>query len=400
MKPVSLHSADSKNTAIRQKILALCVSEGDYSIAGLSKETGASVPTITKLIGELIDEGYIRESGKIGTSGGRRPSVYGLDSNAGYFIGVDASKNHVSLAATNFKGSILDYRDDIPFCLEGTEEAMQALCSLLDKYTASLGIDKDRILAYGLNLTGRVNCETGHCFSYFLGEDKLPAPILEARLGAPVFIENDSRAMTYGEYLCGMGNNVKNMLFLNVSWGLGMGMILDGKLNYGKSGYSGEIGHFPFLDNGIICQCGKVGCLETGASGLAAHRIFMEKLREGKASLLSSKYARGEEITLNDILDALADEDVLAIESVEEIGSTLGQAIAGLINIFNPELVVIGGWLSVAEEYLMLPIKSAINKYSLSIVSKDTVIKFSKLGRKAGPIGACMLSRSKILGLV
>ena len=91
---------------------------------------------------------------------------------------------------------------------------------------------------------------------------------------------------------------------------------------------------------------------------------------------------------------------MLAIESVEEIGATLGRAIAGLINIFNPSSVTIGGWLSVAEEYLLLPIKSAINKHSLNIVSKDSVVKFSKLGKKAGPIGACMLSRSRLLGLI
>ena len=96
----------------------------------------------------------------------------------------------------------------------------------------------------------------------------------------------------------------------------------------------------------------------------------------------------------------MAEEDVLAIESVEEIGSALGRAIAGLINIFNPELVVIGGRLSTAEEYLMLPIRSAINKHSLNIVSKETEIKFSKLGKKAGPIGACMLSRSHLLGIL
>lgn len=400
MKNMFLNNSDGKNTAIKQKILGFCVNDGDYSIAELSKETNTSIPTITKLVGELIEDGYLKELGKIGTSGGRRPSIYGLNPDAGYFVGVDVSKTHVSLAVSNFKGSIIDYKDDLPFCLESTEQSMYDLCAFLKKYTDSLKIETKDILAYGLNLTGRVNRETGHCFSYFLGEDMLPADILEEKLGAPVFIENDSRAMTYGEYLCGMGDNVKNMLFMNVSWGLGMGMILDGKLYYGKSGYSGEMGHFPFLDNGIICQCGKVGCLETGASGLAVHRIFMEKIKEGKASLLSEKYARGGEITLNDILEALAEEDVLAIESVEEIGSTLGRAIAGLINVFNPKLVVIGGRFSIAEEYLMLPIKSAINKYSLNIVSKDTVIKFSKLGKKAGPIGACMLSRSHLLGII
>ena len=206
--------------------------------------------------------------------------------------------------------------------------------------------------------------------------------------------------MTYGEYICGGANKEKHFLFINVSWGLGMGMIIDGKLSYGKSGFSGEIGHFPLLDNGIICQCGKIGCLETGASGSAVHRIFLDKLKAGKVSVLSEKFTKGQEITLDDILDALAEEDVLAIESIEEIGSTLGRAIAGLINIFNPELVIIGGRLSVAEEYLMLPIRSAIHKHSLNIVSRDTVVKFSKLGKKAGAYGACMLSRSHLLNLL
>lgn len=400
MKGPFLNHTDGKNLAIKQQILSLCISEGDYCISDLSRETGTSIPTITKIVGELIDDGYLKEMGKIGTSGGRRPSIYGLNPDVGYFIGVDISKSHVSIAISNFKGTLADYMDDIPFTLESSEKSIVSLCDLIKKTVKKTGIDDGKVLSYGIDLTGRVNRENGYCFSYFLGEDKPLAPIFEKHLGAPVFIENDSRAMTYGEYLCGMGNNAKNMLFINVSWGLGMGMVLDGKLHYGKSGYSGEIGHFPLLDNDIICQCGKIGCLETGASGLAVRRIFLEKLKEGKVSVLSPKYSNGEEITLGDIIDALSEEDMLAIEAVEEIGNTLGKAIAGLINIFNPELVVIGGRLSTAEEYLMFPIKNAINKHSLNIVSKDTVIKFSKLGKKAGPIGACMLSRSHLLGIL
>ena len=400
MKSSFLNNPDGKKTIIKQKILSLCINEGEYSIAELSKETNTSIPTVTKLVSELIEEGYLEDLGKMGTSGGRRPSIYGLKASAGYFIGADISRNTVSLAVSNFKGSIIDYQDDIPFTLESTEQSMDELSGLLRKYISKLGIDEDSVLAYGVNLTGRINHITGYSFSYFMGEDKPLASMLEDRLKAPVYIENDSRAMAYGEYICGVASNEKNMLFINVSWGLGMGMVLDGKPHFGKSGFSGEIGHFPLLDNDIICQCGKVGCLETGASGLALHRLLMDKLKEGKASILSSKFSAGDEITLDDILGALTEEDVLTIETLEEVGSTLGRAIAGLINIFNPDLVVVGGRLSVAEEYLMLPIKSAINKHSLNIVSKGTVIKFSKLGKKAGPIGACMLSRSHMLGLL
>ncbi len=116
--------------------------------------------------------------------------------------------------------------------------------------------------------------------------------------------------------------------------------------------------------------------------------------------MLSDSFKKGEDISLDAILDALAEEDVLAIEAVEETGTVLGRAIAGLINIFNPELVIIGGRLAVAEEYLLLPIMNAVKKHSLNMINKDTAIKFSKLGRKAGAVGGCMLSRSKLLGLL
>ena len=400
MNGTFLSNIDGKNAILKKEIIALCINEGDYSIADLSKELNTSIPTITKLVGELIDEGFLVDMGKQGTNGGRRPSIYGLNPSAGYLVGTEVGRNSISVAVTNFKGHIIEYHEEVPFTLGNSEDSFRNMCKHITEILEKSEIDPAHVLSYGFNLSGRVNNKTGYCFSYFIGEDRPIATFLQNELGRPVFVENDSRAMTYGEYICGAANDEDNMLFINVSWGLGLGMISDGKLSYGKSGFSGEIGHFPFLDNDQICHCGKTGCLETGASGSAIHRIFMEKLNDGRASLLSDHYAEGKEITLNDILNAVNEEDVLAIEVVEEIGSTLGKAIAGLINIFNPELVVIGGPVSKVKEYLLLPIKSAIQKHSLNMVNKDTTIKFSKLGEKAGPIGACMLSRSKLLGLI
>ena len=395
-----LNNTGGKNAILKKQIIALCVNEGDYSIADLSKELNTSIPTITKLVGELIEDGFIVDMGKQGTNGGRRPSIYGLNPSAGYFVGIDVRNNDIGVAITNFKGQIADVTVEFPFCISNTEESLRELCKIVKEHLVRSNIPAEMVRAYGINLTGRVNHETGYCFTYFIGEDRPIGAFMEDELGAPVFVENDSRAMTYGEYICGVANNEKNMLFINVSWGLGMGMIVDGKLSYGKSGYSGEIGHFPFTDNNQICHCGKTGCLETAASGSAIHRMFIEKLQEGRASVLADAYKNGEEITLYDILNAVAEEDVLAIEIIEKTGVTLGRAIAGLINIFNPELVVIGGIVSKAKDYLLLPIKSSIQKHSLNLVSKDTAIKFSKLGQKAGPIGACMLSRSRLLGLI
>ena len=395
-----LNYTESKSSAIKQAILGKFINEGTDSIAEISREIGVSIPTITKLVGELIEDGLIEEVGKLGTTGGRRPSIYGLNPSAGYIVGVEIRLHHISMAITNFKGEIIDFQEDIAYTLENSEESFRAFCIFLKNLVDKTGIDRTKVLAYGFNLSGRVNNETGYCFSYFIGEDRPVSQVFKEELGAWVFVENDSRAMTYGEYICGIGNNEKNMLFLNVSWGLGMGMIIDGKLSYGKSGFSGEIGHFPMLDNNHICQCGKTGCLETGASGSAAHRIVMQKLSEGRASILSDTLKKNGHISIDDIIRAVNEEDVLAIEVIEEIGRTLGRAIAGLINLFNPELVVIGGKISEAKDYLMLPIKSAVQKHSLNMINKDTTLKFSKLGKKCGPIGACMLSRSKMLGLL
>ena len=391
---------DGKNSSLKQTIIGLCINDGDYSLADLSKELDTSIPTTTKLVGELVDDGLLVEIGKLGTNGGRRPSIFGLNPSAGYFVGVDIRRKFIDFAVTDFKGSLIDYRDKVEFTVQNSEDSFREMCRMLKKELLETGINPDKVLAYGFNLTGRVNNETGYCFSYFIGEDKPIASVLEAELDKPVYVENDSRAMTYGEYICGTSNGVRNMLYLNVSWGLGMGMIVDGKLSYGKSGFSGEIGHFPLLDNNCICHCGKMGCLETGASGSAVYRIFMDRLKEGRTSTLSDKFNRGEHIHMEEILAAVNEEDVLAIEVIEEIGTTLGRAIAGLINLFNPELIIIGGLISETKEYLLLPIRSAVQKHSLNIINSDTTLKFSKLGKKAGTIGSCMLSRSKLLGLI
>lgn len=400
MKNFFLNCSESKNFLLKKKILGLCVTEGRYSIADLSRELNTSIPTTTKLVEELIEEGFLEDLGKMDTNGGRRPNIYGLKASAGYFIGTDVRRHHISIAIADFRGNIVDYIDSIPFKVESSADSFRNLCSIIKDNIRKSGIKEEEVLAYGLNLSGRVNNETGYCFTYFIGEDRPIASLMEEELGGRVFVENDSRAMTYGEYICGVGKNEKDMLFINVTWGLGMGMILNGKLLYGKSGFSGEIGHFPMLNNDQICQCGKRGCLETGASGYAAHRILMERLAEGRASILADKFHSGQEIMLEDILMAIEEEDVLAIEVIEEIGGVLGRAIAGIINVFNPELVVIGGKMAGAREYLMLPIKAAIQKHSLNIINKDTKIKTSRLGEKGGPIGACMLSRSKVLGLL
>ncbi|MBR1569692.1 MAG: ROK family protein [Bacteroidales bacterium] len=400
MRKTFLEKKDNKNTLLKKNILYLSIEEGEHSIAALSEAIGASVPTATKLIGELIDEGFMVDMGKSGTSGGRRPSIYGLNPEAGYFIGVDIRNSHATIAVTDFKGGLLSFKDDIPFKMERNEEAVHRISSMLRTFFSDENIEWNKVMALGISFPGRVNPVTGYSNSYSFDESRTISSILEEDLGVHVVLENDSRAMTYGEYLGSMGKE-KNVLFVNVSWGLGMGMILNGKLYFGTSGYSGEFGHFPLLDNGQMCRCGKIGCLETGASGSALVRMIGEKLQSGRASSLAGKYRAEGRVNLNDIFEAIRNEDILAIETVEKIGTNLGKGLAGLINIFNPELVVIGGKLAVAAgDYLMLPIRTAVKRHVLNIANQDTTIRITDLKRTAAPIGAALLSRSRILGIL
>lgn len=395
-----LNDTNSKNASIKRDILRHCIKKDCFSISDLSKELNISVPTITKLVGELKDDGFVKDEGKLGTSGGRRPSIYGLDPDAGYFLGIDVARHHFHIAVTNFKGELIHFIQDIEFVLQANQESFQSMGRLIKDEVTRIGVPWIKVLGCGISLSGRVNPEKGYSLTYFVSDDIPLTEQFQKELHVPVTIENDSRAMTYGEYMSLGKEADKNMIFINLGWGLGMGMILDGELYYGKSGFSGEIGHFPLLSNDIICRCGKVGCLETGASGSALHRMIVDKLKQGRKSSLSKSFEKKGEIELEEILQAIREEDVLAIEGIGEIGETLGRGIAGIINIFNPGLVVVGGRLIVGNDYLILPIRTAVNKLSLSRVSSDTKIKLSTLDRKAAGIGNCLLSRSKLLGLM
>lgn len=400
MRDTFLSRRDSKSTIAKKTILNLCIKYGNHSIAELSKKLNMSVPTVTKLISELIQEGFMIDLGKLGTSGGRRPSIFGLNPDAGCFVGVNIGDKSVSIAITDFNGKVLVSDSNIEFEMTADETSLHRICNTIRMYFSAHAMDWGQILACGISLTGRVNPFKGFSSSYSFDVEHSIVGILSEDLGVPVVIENDSRAMTYGEFLDGAVKKEKNVIFINVSSGLGMGVILNGSLYYGKSGYSGEFGHFPLFNNDVICRCGKVGCLETMASGWALRRKIVEQLNAGRASLLGKKFRAGEEITIDDVLLAVKEEDVLAIEALEEVGNSLGRGIAGLINIFNPELVIIGGTLAKAGDYLMLTVRSTVKKLAQNIVNQDTNIKFSKLGSLAAPIGAAMLSRSKLLGLM
>lgn len=394
-----LNHFNGRNSFLKHLILENCVYDKRFTLADLSREYDTSIPTASRIVTELINDGYVKEVGKMESTSGRKPVIYGLNPDAGNFVGVDVKKDYLSVAVTNFMGEMIFCKENIRFTLAATEDSCRRMCTAVQNCLKASNVDLSKIRSYGFIFSGRVNCTSGYCFSYFISDDKPIAGILEKELGLPVYVENDSRAIAYAEYMSSESPE-KTFLVFNVSWGLGLGMIIDGKLGYGRSGFSGEIGHFPLFDNKRICRCGKIGCLETEASGSALHRIVLEEMAAGQPSILSKKFKSGGDISLNDILDAADAEDTLVIESIERVGKALGRAIAGMINLFNPGVIVIAGSLARAHKYLMNPIKSSVNKLALAIVSSDTSIMVTRLGEKAGSIGASYIAKVKMLGII
>lgn len=392
--------AEYKNSLLKKSILAYLASSGEATIADLSKELNISIPTATKLVTELKEESYLTDHGKIETAGGRRPNVFGLCPHAFYFLGVHVRRSSIEFVLVDFKGNVINKKEDAHFVLENTPEAFEHVCEATEKFISGGEVPKEKIIGIGMSLSGRVDANNGYSYTYFNFNETPLTDVLQERLHIRSYIENDSRAMMYAEKIFGVVKDEKDVLFLNLGRGVGVGMMFDNKLYYGKTGFAGEFGHIPLFDNEIICHCGKKGCLETEASGIALEKMFLARMNAGETSVLSEKRDHGQDILLYDIIKAANNDDVLSISLISEIAEKLGRGVGVLINLFNPELVIVGGSLSLAGDYLMLPLKTAINKYSLSLVNKDTKFRISRLGDNASVIGVAMLVRAKILNVI
>jgi glucokinase-like ROK family protein len=385
-----------KNKSLKRSIISYLDANGNAPISDLSRELKISTPKITNLIAELRKDGLIKDYGKVNSTGGRRASVYGLVAEAGFFLGIDVKSYYINIGLLDFNKNLVNFKEKIPYQLQNTKESFKLLMKTIESYITSLHIRRNKILGMGINLSGRINHTTGYSYSFFNFQEEPLAKVIEAELGIPVTLENDSRAMAYGEFCCGVVMQEKNVLFVNMDYGIGLGILIDGKVYYGKSGFGGEFGHIPFFNNEIICHCGKKGCLETEASGLALLRNIRDQIQKGTSSQLSHKHKQLEKLTLYDVVDAANQDDMLAIEMLAQVGEKIGKGLAVLINIFNPELVILGGTLAETGDSIRLPIRSALNKFSLSLVNNDTMVRMSKLEERAGVMGGCLIARNKV----
>lgn len=339
--------------------------------------------------------GYVNEYGKQETGEGRRPILYGLNPDSGFFVGVEIKENFVNLGLMNFRGDLIELDDNVPCLINNTMESIDELCTLVKNFIEKTEVKHDKILNVTFCISGRVNSESGYSHTLYNFLESPLTNTLSEKININVSIENDTRAFAYGEYMKGMVSGEKDVLFINDSWGLGLGIIIDGELYRGRSGFAGEIGHMHVFNNDILCHCGKKGCLETEASGSALQRIVKQRIEAGESSILTKK--EGDIFTLDNIIDAINDEDPLCIDVIEKIGRNLGETVANLINIFNPELVVIGGVMARTGDFLLQSVLTSVRKYSLNLVNKDTRLCLSKLRERGGITGACLLARKVVL---
>ncbi|WP_300904915.1 ROK family transcriptional regulator [uncultured Alistipes sp.] len=401
----NLHEDDAmkgiihKNSLIKRSIIAHMAVHGESTLSELTRELHISVPTMTKLVQELVDENIVSDLGKVETPGGRRPNIFGLASSAIYFAGVNVGRDGMTFLITDLQNNIIKEHQDPSFELQDRPQCLERICASIEEFIATCGIDRSKILGLGVCMTGRVNPDTGRSYKFFTSSEQSLRELFEERTGIRVLLENDTRSRCYAEYTCGRSKEESNVLYLHMGRGVAIGIVVDGKLYYGKSGFAGEFGHIPFFNNEIICSCGKKGCLETEVSGIAIEEKMRQQIERGVNTILKEQYDRQKSIHIDDIIAAAKHDDTLSIELIEEAGEKVGKAVAFLINTFNPETVIVGGNLAAAGDYVMLPLKSATNKYSLNLVYKDTKFRVSKMSENASAWGVAMLIRNKVIGL-
>ena len=228
--------------------------------------------------------------------------------------------------------------------------------------------------------------------------DKPVAEVFRDKFGMEVLIENDAKARAFAELRFGLAHGRRNVLAIHLDWGIGLGIIVNGKLYKGRDGFAGEFGHLPMVDNGILCKCGKQGCLETIASGTAIARMAKEGLSAGRSSFLQELNINTQEnIEIRTVVQAATMGDQYSISILANVGHWLGKGFAYLIQIFNPELIILGGRMSEAKQFILPPIQQSIQIFCNPELGNEIEIKVSELGSQAGIQGVAALFLEHIL---
>ncbi|MDR1531678.1 MAG: ROK family protein [Clostridiales bacterium] len=341
----------------------------------LAEDSGLTFMAIQKIVEELISLGLVRQDAYQDGHVGRKAVTYTIDENYGYTVGLYINILKTRAAVMDLHSNVLSIRE-CDLCATDDDPAVLAdkFINMLDAVIEASGVPRARILGVGIGAPGPLSRAEGRIFTppYFTALRHMPLKkIISDKLGLPVLVHKDANAVTMGEYWHGAGVGRSSMIYVDADMGIGSGFIVDGRLYEGANFMAGELGHIIMDPNGPVCSCGGKGCLDTLASGLRILREFREAV--------AGRYSGcPDEITISQVLKAGGAKDPTAVAIINDAAHMMGLAISTLINIFDPEVIVIGGILvELYEPYF-------------NIVKETTLLrKFS--GRRENDIIPAML---------
>lgn len=385
-----------KKYLYKKIILKLLYQKGQLSNPEICRLTNMSSPSVQKLLRELAADGLVREEGVGPSYGGRKPALFGIKPDARYLLGIKIGQNSSQVAVFNMKNELCSDIHTFARPLQSTIDFINQLSDFSNEIYIKQVSEPEKLLGIGLAIPGLTDPEKGISHSYFRDLDDSVQHLFESRFSRPVFMDNDARVMTVGELEFGAARKKSHVLCLNIGSGIGMGIILDGRLYRGNSGFAGEFGHIKMIEDGELCICGKRGCLETVASGRALEKKARKEISAGKISGIRSMIDTADEITVNTVIKAARQGDQYSIDLLQELGEYLGRGLAILIHVFNPEAIIIGGQLAKADQFIIDPIQQSLNRYTIPQIKSDTLITTSGLGEQAAVWGAMALAMRNI----
>lgn len=361
----------------------------------IAKITRLSGATVTKFIDNLIQTGLVREDGYSVSEGGRRPTLLKLVPEAGFVVGIDLGASNLRAVVVNLEAEIVAKIVKKTSPNEGREKVFKRMIETVYEVIDASGVDKDKIKGIGIGISGVIDHQRGVCLfcPNIKGWENVPVKkLVTEKFGFEVSVDDSSRTAALAEHWCGLAPKVNNFIFVDVGVGVGSGIFANGQLYRGSRGTAGELGHITINKNGPRCRCGNRGCLETLVSGPAIARRTRKRLEEGVVSLIE-KMSGGDftRITPEIVAEAARKGDKLAFNIMEETGKYLGIGIANAVNLFNPELVIVGGGISRAGAPFLDTVKRTVKARALHTALTSVDIKLSELGDTTAAQGAAIL---------
>jgi len=360
------------------------------SIAELCTYAGISTPTCLTVINKMIEEGLAIKEGYGRSIGGRKPDLYTLAPKIFFVLAIEMERYQTKLALLDNQFNYIIATQTFALNIEKEANLISLLHSISLGLIQEAGIDMDKLVGIGISMPGLVNAKKGSSHTFIIPTEQLRSlkEELEHTFKKPVYIQNDVKCYASAEKHFGLAKDKNDALVLLMDWGIGLGIIMDGEVREGTSGFSGEIGHIPFIDDGILCYCGKRGCLETVASGIALAQMAKKGIQSGQHSLLNKlSDSELDKIEPHVVVDAANRGDQYAIKILADVGAMMGKGIAMVIQLFNPELIILGGKMAEANQYITIPMQQAINTYCMTQIREKATIQLSELGDDASILG-------------